>query len=686
MRLKYILSTIFIIVIVIIGGAFFLLNNINVEPVRVFIQDEVKKQTGRDLIIQGDIEWAFSLSPTIVVHNVSLSNPAGFSQKEMAIIELFELNLDLLPLLHKEIVINSFTLDKVNIFLEKNTQGQGNWSFATSESKPNNGVTPEITLKEDAPIRVPTIEKVDIQNLSFVYKDAVAKKEQNVFIKKLTAKAQNNLSPVELSLESNINDIPVVLNGKVGSINSIIEAKPIEINLDGAINNTKVIVDGKIANLKLFQGINANVEISGDNLNDLASLASIKNIQNVPFDIKTTFSDPSGTYNFDPLKIRLDDMDVTGKLMFLKEEIRSKIKGGLQISKLDLDKVLSKSNASSDISAKSSESKGNVIPNDPIDFSALSSIDAELQLAIGQFIYSSQEFKNISAGVNLNNGRLVLNPFKTNAGNGTIDANLVLESKNQPNLSLVLNTSNIDSHFFSELIHSPGLLKDGKITIKSNLKGQGNSVKNILASSNGYLNFYIDKGSMNNNFLRIILADLIKLISSGNSESSTLNCAASHIDFTQGIAETKAAVIDTPSAIIVANGQVNLATEKLSMHVESSPKTATLAALAVPMNITGTLSSPTVLPDPLRTATDVAGKVIKGVTGGVGGALSILGFNPNAAANLNQNPNAVCNQALAMTKNSQPQPNSSINPVDNIIDNTGKTLEDIGEGIKGLFQ
>ena len=91
---------------------------IPLERYKSEIQQQAKKQTGRDLRIDGDI--SLSVFPTIAVSvaNVGFANAPGAATPEMATIDRLDVALQILPLLSGEVAIDRFILEKPVISLE----------------------------------------------------------------------------------------------------------------------------------------------------------------------------------------------------------------------------------------------------------------------------------------------------------------------------------------------------------------------------------------------------------------------------------------------------------------------------------------------------------------------------------------------------------------------------------------
>ncbi|MGB5345261.1 MAG: AsmA family protein, partial [Woeseia sp.] len=92
------------------------------------IAEEVKKATGRDVTIEGDL--SVSLFPwfAVEVGKTRMSNASGFGDTPFASFDSARLSVRLLPLLFKrEITVSKAELDALRLELAVNAQGVSNW-------------------------------------------------------------------------------------------------------------------------------------------------------------------------------------------------------------------------------------------------------------------------------------------------------------------------------------------------------------------------------------------------------------------------------------------------------------------------------------------------------------------------------------------------------------------------------
>jgi hypothetical protein len=127
----------------------------------------------------------------------------------------------------------------------------------------------------------------------------------------------------------------------------------------------------------------------------------------------------------------------------------------------------------------------------------------------------------------------------------------------------------------------------------------------------------------------------------GVPQRAQINCMISDFDLQQGILNTKAFLIGTGESNITGTGSVNLDKETLDLHIRTVATHFTIGSLPGPINIGGTLKSPSILP-----GTEVA--VRGGLAAGLGILFPPLALLPTIQLGLGQD-NA-CAKTLAETR------------------------------------
>ncbi len=99
----------------------------------------VQEQTGRELKIEGDLSLSYFPWIGIEIGKVELGNAPGFGPQPFAQVTKAGIKVQLLPLLHKELVMDKVILDGLQLNLARNEKGVSNWQDL---SKPAPGTKP----------------------------------------------------------------------------------------------------------------------------------------------------------------------------------------------------------------------------------------------------------------------------------------------------------------------------------------------------------------------------------------------------------------------------------------------------------------------------------------------------------------------------------------------------------------
>ena len=122
------------------------------------IIEQVEKATGRTFSIDGDINLSVFPWVGLKVERVSLGNEKGFKAEQFAAIKQLDVKVNVLPLLKKEVEINTIRLHGLDVSLEVAKNSANNWSsLAQTEAAPESAMESEATAAEKS--QQPVAEK-----------------------------------------------------------------------------------------------------------------------------------------------------------------------------------------------------------------------------------------------------------------------------------------------------------------------------------------------------------------------------------------------------------------------------------------------------------------------------------------------------------------------------------------------
>jgi len=686
MRLKHVLIGLAGLVVVVVGGAIIAITSIDFNQYRSTIADQVKQATGRDLKIAGDLKVGISLAPAVAVDDVSFSNAAWGSRPEMATVKRFEAEMELLPLIVGDIRVKRLVLKGADILLETDAKGQGNWAFG----QVGTAAQPPAAPASGEPGKLPTVNRVAFEDVTITYRDGVTKKTQTVALQKLNAESADAASPIVLEILATLNGSPISATGSVGALSGIAANKPLPIDIKVEGGGATIAAKGTITNPAAGKGVAIVLTAEGKSLADLTPLAGVSLPPLGPYSFVGDLSDADGGYKVAGMQLKMGTSDVAGDASVALADAKPKIVATLTSSLLDAKDFGVKPAPSPDAAPTASKSgDGRVFPAEPLPLDLLKAVDARIVFTGQKVIRGPATLDGLAVDLDLTGGKLTIGKIDAGLSGGKLAISGVVDgSTPQPSVALKLTGRGVEAGTLLQTFGQSAVLSGGKVDLEVDVKGQGESVRQIMAGLNGRTDMQMGAAKINNGFAKLMLSDLFKLISTGGSaDGSNLNCVVSKFDIAKGVATSKALVLDTSGATIVGTGKIMLDSEKLDMRLNPEAKEANLANLAIPVNVGGTLASPSVLPDPTGLAKDATGALAGAVTGGAGALTGLVTGNSSGGATTSGAGCSVVAGTPAPTTRAAPaqQPAAPNAPAGKQVQGTEKTKEDVGKALKGLL-
>jgi AsmA protein len=137
-----------LVVILAVGVAFFIGLVFDPNDYKGYVEDLVESRSGRDFLIEDDLELTFFPVLGVETGRLQLGNIEGFGDEPFATADRALLGVKILPLLFARVELGSLELDGLRLNLTRDTQERGNWedlldrgqSADNTESSPNQAV------------------------------------------------------------------------------------------------------------------------------------------------------------------------------------------------------------------------------------------------------------------------------------------------------------------------------------------------------------------------------------------------------------------------------------------------------------------------------------------------------------------------------------------------------------------
>jgi uncharacterized protein involved in outer membrane biogenesis len=295
MRLRTILLAIVGVVVVAVGGLAVFVSQVDPNAYRGQIAEQAKAFTGRDLAINGDLKLsAFSFTPSIDVNNVTFANAPWGSRLEMAKVGRFELQLELMPLLSRQIVVKRIVLNQADILLETDTKGQGNWEFGTPGAAPT-PTAPASAAGAGAPGVLPTVNEIEIRDAKLIYRDGTKKGRDAVLsLARATVRADSATAPLKIDVDGAFNALKIQVAGQLGAASALMQpgSAPFPVDVTGKLGDVASFkAKGQIREPAAGKGYEMAISAEGTELAKLAELGGQKMAAFGPFKLDVQIND-----------------------------------------------------------------------------------------------------------------------------------------------------------------------------------------------------------------------------------------------------------------------------------------------------------------------------------------------------------------------------------------------------------
>jgi uncharacterized protein involved in outer membrane biogenesis len=449
-----------------------------------------------------------------------------------------------------------------------------------------------------------------------------------------------------------------------GSPNQAISVSDLDASL-GKSETVRVTAKGAIKDALKQKGIALEIGLEAKDLTALAQLAKAELPKIPPTTLSAKVADIEGGYALSDLKLAAGKTNLTGAAQARLGD-KPKLSAKLASTLVDLSELLPPAPSGDKKAAAPAAKKGDgkIFPDDPLPLDGLKAAEADIEAKIDRLVLPNKiGIDGVLVKLALAGGRLDVSPVQARLGGGDVAAKVQLDGSSGKSAQL---NAQIDGKgvVIGQLLKEMGqaeTFSGGKTDLAVALRGQGGSVRALMAGLNGDALIQMGEGKVNNTVINWgggdILTQLFGMLNpmAKKEDSTPISCAVVKLPIKDGMATIdKSVAVETARLNVVANGTVNLKTEELDVGVKPTVKEGLgvgMGNLASLVRVRGTLAEPKVGIDEMEAAKKALSVGSAIATGGV----SLLAGAVIDKATDDKNP---CLTALgkAPTKSAQSAP------------------------------
>ncbi|GLR02828.1 cell envelope biogenesis protein AsmA [Vibrio hyugaensis] len=513
--MKKLLLIIAIPVVAILAVVLALIIFVNPNQFKPLIVEQAQKQTGLELVIEGDISWQFFPSIGFELGRTELRNPQGFSQPNLFKVDTVGVDVSVTPLLSKQLEIGNVTLDGAEFYLETLKDGSKNIDALTKAQTQQAEQTTDTTTKPESETQgsgsdwTINLAGVTISNGYVEIQD----KQTDSHIKlsdislNLSQFAFDNWTTADFGVKGEMNEQKFTAQGKADFklAKGLASYALKDINFDATYADATNKIDSATIGLDTFEFDKANNlsyalkgEAGGMKLDmkgggELNVDKAISKLQLNKLTLNSTFEGDALPQS--PMKVDMASdlsFDLTkSHLSFVLEKLTAnaialdgkadvtlgdipKVRFAVHSPNIDLDEFLGLNNqAPAGDKPASGGSKAPAGPEVEPDLSALKTLDVKGDITIDKFKAANAKMEAVKASFSINRGVFDLNSFTSKLYQGTISATAKLDARKSP--------ATYTAKKSIKGIHVQPLLID--VANNDMLEGTGNIDVNVKGSS-----------------------------------------------------------------------------------------------------------------------------------------------------------------------------------------------------------
>lgn len=630
-RTRKILSWVFGIFLLLVVVIVVLIATFDWNRLKPTINQKVSAELNRPFAIRGDLGVAWVRNreepgwrswvpwPQVHADDVMLGNPPSIPDVTMVHLQRVEATIAPLALLHQQIYLPWIKMQKPDARLVQTADKKNNWTFdlASSQNSDANAAPSAWSFR---------LDNILFDQGQVRYRDAVNKADVTVTINPLGKPVpyaqvaggddqQKGAGDFVFGWQANgtYNNQKLDGDGKIGGMLSLrSKTTPFPLQVDVRNGTTRVRIDGTLQDPLNLGGLDVRLRFAGDTLANLYGLTGVLLPDTPPYEtdghLIARFNEAKGPlFRYEKFNGHIGDSDIHGSLTYRQGKPRPTLTGELTSNQLrmeDLGPLIGVNSgkgsektqqAKAQRGEASSQPADRVLPHDKFDTKSWDVMDADVKFSGKRIEHSSKlPLSDLYTHLQLKNGDLLLDPLRFGMAGGSINSTIHLEGDRSP------MRGRADLHvrklrlrqLFPDVTAMQNSL--GQLNGDASLSGTGNSVADLLGTSNGELKLLMNDGLISRSLMEIAGLNVGNYVVGklfGDDEVK-INCAATDMNIRQGLATPKLFLLDTENAVINVTGNVNFANERMDLSINPESKGIRIITLRSPLYVRGTFKNP----------------------------------------------------------------------------------------------
>lgn len=561
------------------------------DALRGTVNDVISERAGRRFEITRKLDVKLGGTTRIIADGVEFANPSWAQDRMLVSAQGAEIDINLWALLTGRVELVRVKLIRPRLGLQVGADGRKSWALGDGS-----GVAPridELLVDEGSAHYVSAAQGADIEIAFALESDGKSK------------------LPLTFKAKGTWKQEPFSASGRSGDALRLGAPSPEPFPLEFTANAARSLVSakGSVRSLSPVEGVDAKVELKGANLADLYKLVGIVFPATPPYTVASQVSSRGPIWTMDAISGKLGSSDLSGKLILDRSGKAPRLTGAVSSKALNFDDLaplvglptkktvaLAQKDMPEVQNAQRAPPPGRVLPTAELDAEKLRAMDADVTYSATRVVNAHQlPLDSISLRARLSAGVLSLEDLRLGVAGGAVVGSLRVDGNKKPAaVEAKLDARSMDLKKLFPPTARVAQASFGKVHGEIDLKGSGNSVARMLASSSGNVALVMGKGTVGSLLVAFAELDGLGVVANllRKGQVTDLRCAAASFDVKAGVMKSRKIVIDVEDAVFEGSGTVGLGSESLDLTAMAYPKGAGILSFRSPLKVSGTFASP----------------------------------------------------------------------------------------------
>jgi uncharacterized protein involved in outer membrane biogenesis len=382
--------------------------SINVAPWRDRIARAASEALGREVKLEGPLEFVPSLRPLLKVGGIRIANPPGFSSPEFASLGEARIWYNLGGVLRKHVQLKELSAQDVRVQLESTADGRVNWTFrrpaAAAPSDAQDRTARDLPDASEFSVDVRTIA---LRKLAVEFLNGATGKRHFFDLEELAAQAPEG-EPVRVNLRGTVEkQFPYALSFTGGSANELLRpTAPWPVALDLDFLGTAARLNGTVSYTSAGPRLDLVFGLGTDDLAQIERLLQAT----LP---KVGATALSGRVRWEGQRVSVSELRgvmgrtaLEGHLEYAGSGGRPRITGALALPTLDMRPFLGVETDPSREEPRSLLDTYRELEQLTLSLRGLQMLDADLTLSVGRWLSLPGDVRDVQLALELKDGML----------------------------------------------------------------------------------------------------------------------------------------------------------------------------------------------------------------------------------------------------------------------------------------